>query len=72
MFKHYFEGIQNIEVYPIISLLIFFSFFVGLFFWISGLSKKHIQDMKNLPLEDDEEVVTNINKEIEEQNASKN
>jgi len=56
MFKHYFEGIQNIEVYPIISLLIFFSFFICLFFWVSGLSKRHINDMKNLPLESDDEL----------------
>lgn len=72
MFKHYFEGIQNVEVYPIISLLIFFAFFVGLFLWISGLSKRHINDMKNLPLEEDEEVIGKINKEINELNLHKN
>ncbi len=72
MFKHYFEGIQNIEVYPIISLLIFFAFFVGLFLWISGLSKGHISEMRNLPLEDDEEVIATINKEIDELNLHKN
>ena len=30
MFKHYFEKIHNVEVWPIISLTIFFVFFVGL------------------------------------------
>jgi hypothetical protein len=26
MFKHYFEQIQNIEIWPIISLILFFVF----------------------------------------------
>jgi len=51
MFKHYFEGIQNIEVWPIISLTIFFMFFIGLVFWVFRVDKKYINDMENLPLE---------------------
>ncbi len=52
MFKHYFETIQGIDIYPIISLLIFFIFFVGLFVWIIWADKGYINTMKNLPLED--------------------
>ncbi len=53
MFKHYFEQIQNIGVFPVISLLIFFSFFVILLVWLTRLDKKHISDMRHLPLEVD-------------------
>ncbi|MFY0650936.1 MAG: cytochrome C oxidase Cbb3 [Cyclobacteriaceae bacterium] len=51
MFKHYFEGIHNIEIWPIISLTIFFMFFIGLIIWVVKVDKKYIKEMKNLPLE---------------------
>jgi len=51
MFKNYFEGIQNIEVWPIISLAIFFMFFIGLVIWVLMVDKKYINEMENLPLE---------------------
>lgn len=51
MFKHYFERIQGIEIYPVISLLIFFIFFVLLFVWVVKADKKYINKMKNLPLD---------------------
>jgi cytochrome c oxidase cbb3-type subunit IV len=51
MFKHYFERIQDIEIYPIISLSIFFLFFLSLLIWVLKVNKKYIQKMKNLPLE---------------------
>ena len=51
MFKHYFERIQGIEIYPVISLLIFFIFFVLLFVWVISADKKYINKMKNLPLD---------------------
>lgn len=56
MFKHYFERIQDIEIYPIISLVIFLGFFIGLLIWVSRANKKYIQEMKNLPLDSDAEV----------------
>jgi len=52
MFKHYFERIQGIELYPVISLLIFFIFFVLLFIWVITADKKYINKMKGLPLDD--------------------
>ncbi|HBH24856.1 MAG TPA: cytochrome C oxidase Cbb3 [Cytophagales bacterium] len=54
MFKHYFEQIHNIEVWPIVSLVIFFLFFVGLLIHIFKIDKKFINKMENLPLEEDE------------------
>lgn len=51
MFKHYFERIQGIEIYPIISLLIFFIFFILLFIWVIRADKKYIETMRALPLD---------------------
>lgn len=50
--KHNMETIAGIEIYPIISLLIFFIFFVGLFVWVIGYKKKSIDELSNLPFEE--------------------
>jgi cytochrome c oxidase cbb3-type subunit IV len=51
MFKHYFEQIQNIEIWPIISLILFFVFFTLTIIRIFFMDKKHIDKMKGLPLD---------------------
>lgn len=51
MFKHYFEQVQNISIFPVISLIIFFGFFLALIVWLVRLDKKHISDMRHLPLD---------------------
>lgn len=55
MFKHYFEQIQNIEIWPIISLILFFVFFTFTMVWILFLDKKYIEKMKSLPFDENED-----------------
>ena len=50
--KHNMETIEGIESYPIISLLIFFIFFVGLAFWVFSYKKEKIEEMSQIPLND--------------------
>lgn len=57
--KQYLETIDGIELYPIISLLIFFSFFVILFWWVFTAKKDYIQKMSDIPLTDEETENTN-------------
>ncbi|WP_026753592.1 CcoQ/FixQ family Cbb3-type cytochrome c oxidase assembly chaperone [Sediminibacter sp. Hel_I_10] len=45
------ENIDGVEIYPIISLLIFFFFFVALFYWVFTTSKAHIDEVSQLPLD---------------------
>ncbi|MDP2685997.1 MAG: CcoQ/FixQ family Cbb3-type cytochrome c oxidase assembly chaperone [Aequorivita sp.] len=47
------ENIDNVQIYPMISLLIFFIFFVVLFYWVITAKKEHIAEVSNIPLEDD-------------------
>ena len=54
MFKHYFEIIDGIDIYPIISLLIFFLFFIGVTAYLFLVDKNYIKEMENLPLEKEE------------------
>ncbi|MFV0564790.1 MAG: CcoQ/FixQ family Cbb3-type cytochrome c oxidase assembly chaperone [Flavobacteriaceae bacterium] len=49
--KQYMDSISGIEIYPIISLLIFFSFFVILFWWVFTAKKDYINKVSNLPLD---------------------
>ena len=51
-FKHNLETIAGVEIYPIISLLIFFTFFVGLFFWVFTYKKETIREMSEMPIKD--------------------
>jgi Ca2+/Na+ antiporter len=50
-FSRYFEGIENIEIWPIISLVIFIIFFVVLLYGVFKMDKKYVQKMENMPLE---------------------
>ena len=49
--KNYMDSIDGIEIYPIISLLIFFTFFVILFWWVITAKKDYINTVSNLPLD---------------------
>lgn len=49
--KGHMETISGIEIYPIISLLIFFIFFVILFWWVFTAKKDYIQNVSNIPLD---------------------
>lgn len=46
------ENIEGVEIYPIISLLIFFVFFAALFWWVFTAKKDHIKNVSNIPLDD--------------------
>ena len=50
--KSHLETIDGVATYPMISLLIFFLFFVGLFWWVFKASKAHLKEMSELPLDD--------------------
>lgn len=52
--KHHMETIIGIEIFPIISFLIFFIFFCVLFIWVAKMRKAEISMLSALPLEDGE------------------
>ncbi|MBN4047057.1 CcoQ/FixQ family Cbb3-type cytochrome c oxidase assembly chaperone [bacterium AH-315-P13] len=49
--KGHMESITGIEIYPLISLVIFFTFFVVLFWWVITAKKEYITTVSNLPLD---------------------
>jgi len=54
MFKHYFDGVNGINFYPVFSLLVFFAFFIGVAWWMMKADKQHLQEMSEKPLESNE------------------
>lgn len=53
--KHHMETIGGIEIYPLISFIIFFAFFIGLTAYVILMRKSHIAELENLPLNDKED-----------------
>lgn len=63
MFKfiqQYTEKMDHAQVYPMISLFIFFLFFIVLLFYVKKMDKQSIDTLSNIPLEDNEATTTNI------------
>ena len=50
--KHNMETIAGVAIFPILSLLIFFAFFIGLAIWVFSYKKDKIDEMSQLPLND--------------------
>ena len=50
--KHNLETIDGVSIYPIVSLLIFFFFFVGLGLWVFSYKKETINELSEIPLKD--------------------
>jgi len=50
--KHNLTGIDGVEIYPILSLLIFVLFFSGVVWYVVRMKKKEIDTLSNIPLED--------------------
>lgn len=49
--KHNLEGIDGVEIYPIISLLLFFTVFITMLVFVMKLPKKNIDEISQLPLD---------------------
>jgi cbb3-type cytochrome oxidase subunit 3 len=50
--KHNMETIAGVAIYPILSMLIFFVFFLALGIWVFTYKKEKIQELSQLPLND--------------------
>lgn len=53
MHKELLRSIEDIEIYPIISLIIFVLFFVGMFIWVIRVDKTYVNEMKSMPFNDE-------------------
>lgn len=49
--KQHMASIDGIEIYPLISLVVFVLFFSGLLFWVFRSNKQQMDTMSNYPLQ---------------------
>lgn len=52
--KQYADSMTDANIFPIISLFIFLSFFILLLVWVKKLGKDQLTEMENMPFEKDE------------------
>jgi hypothetical protein len=52
MYKNILQNIDNIQVWPVISFVIFFLFFALLLWWVITVDKKYVDEMGQKPLSD--------------------
>lgn len=55
MYKNVLQSIDNIAIWPVISFVIFFIFFLCLLWSVFTTKKAFIEKMKSLPLENSAE-----------------
>ncbi len=58
---HSLEQISGVEIYPIISLIIFFVFFMLVGYLVVSAPKEYIEEMRQLPLDKNDDLHTNNN-----------
>ena len=51
--KHHVDTISGVEIYPIISLLLFFTVFTTMLIIVMKMPKKNIDKLSHLPLDND-------------------
>lgn len=56
--KQYAEKMEHANIYPMISLIIFFIFFVALLYYVKKMDKSYINVLSNIPLEETTETAT--------------
>lgn len=59
MYKEILQSIEGIEIYPIISLIVFVVFFIVVTVWLIRMDKNYINEMKQLPLNNEDKNKTN-------------
>jgi len=52
MYKQILQTIQNVDIWPAISLVIFFVFFIGILIKVALIDKKFVKKMEDMPLDD--------------------
>jgi cell division septal protein FtsQ len=50
------ETIAGVAIFPVLSLVIFFAFFVGLGIWVFSYKKDKIKELSQIPLDNDKTI----------------
>ena len=64
MYKNILQSIDNIAIWPVVSFVIFFVFFICLLWWVFSVDKNFITKMKQLPIDIDSSNKNTITNEL--------
>jgi cytochrome c oxidase cbb3-type subunit IV len=53
--RNVLEGVGGLEIFPILGIIIFFTFFIGLIIWVVRMRRKDADEYSRMPLNKDEE-----------------
>jgi len=59
--KQYVESADGINIYPVISLLIFFVFFIALLYYVKKMDKSKADEISRIPLDPDGQPTDTLN-----------
>jgi cbb3-type cytochrome oxidase subunit 3 len=59
--KQYAESMDGISIYPVISLLIFFVFFIALLYYVKKMDKSKVDELSRIPLDSGNQLSDPIN-----------
>ena len=51
MIRDILQSIEGVEIYPLISLVVFAVFFAVILIWMLRIDKNYIKEMEQLPLD---------------------
>jgi cytochrome c oxidase cbb3-type subunit IV len=54
MYKDVLSRMEGVDLFPLIALVIFFTFFVLLITWVIRLNRGYIDSMANMPLDEED------------------
>jgi cytochrome c oxidase cbb3-type subunit IV len=54
MYKDVLTRMEGVDLFPLIALVIFFTFFVLLITWVVRLKRSYVDSMSNMPLDEEE------------------
>jgi cbb3-type cytochrome oxidase subunit 3 len=60
--KQYAETTDGISIYPIISLLLFFAFFIGLLYYVKKMDKAKADAISRIPLDEQSPASENLSR----------
>lgn len=59
MFSQNLSSIENVWIFPIISLLMFFLMFSGVIIWLLKKDKSYLETMSNIPIQENNVIELN-------------
>lgn len=59
MFSNYLSSIEDVSIFPIIGLVLFFLVFMGILFWVIKKDKHYMEKLANIPFQENDQVIIN-------------